>query len=501
MPRAGERARQSLRRPRAARRKTAQRGRSGRGGSEVKVFVHAGGTSDLAADVWKRWKTQLPAIDRHIVLQDVDWGFLLDDGISQEKLKRLQGERSLDDGPSFLRSAQCLRSHIDALGETEITIYGPVGFGALYGVVNAMRLGYARASLRVVALGSETARSLAHAAGRFFGTHSELCQEYMEAYVALHCDELWGQDAPSLQLDWLRPRSPGTQQQQGKPTVDVIVVHYNRSDMIRRTLDGYLAQTYPHFRLTVVDDGSDATHFSALQDLPNEYPSLDLRVVQKENGYLGAARNHGVELTDADYLVFNDDDNVPMPHMLERLVAAIERSGASIVTCSMRRFEDRGASRHFMGNWHYLGGALAAALFDNCLGDAQAIYRRSVFDSVRFHTQRGIGHEDYELFTRALLLGMHIESVCDALFHYRKDASSMIHTTMPFENMTRHLEAFQAMELGALQPVLMEAALAHALRAQGLLTKQVKSRLKSMYMRLPKPVQRIMQHPFIPRLD
>jgi len=90
------------------------------------------------------------------------------------------------------------------------------------------------------------------------------------------------------------------------PTVSVIIPTYNRKDMLRETLISLAQQTYPsdRFEVIVVDDGStDGTEEIAAEAFP-----FTLRYFWQTNQGDAEARNLGARQSQADILVFLDDD-------------------------------------------------------------------------------------------------------------------------------------------------------------------------------------------------
>jgi glycosyltransferase involved in cell wall biosynthesis len=104
------------------------------------------------------------------------------------------------------------------------------------------------------------------------------------------------------------------------PKVSVIIPTYNHKEALRETLQSLAQQTYPShcFEVIIVDDGSiDGTQEIAAENFP-----FLLRYIQQNNQGDAAARNVGAQQSQADVLVFLDDDILVEPDYLTCLVQA-----------------------------------------------------------------------------------------------------------------------------------------------------------------------------------
>lgn len=102
------------------------------------------------------------------------------------------------------------------------------------------------------------------------------------------------------------------------PLVSVIIPVYNAEQFLRRCIDSVLAQTYPHFELILVNDGSKDTSGS----ICNEYAANDnrIKVIHIPNGGVSNARNTGIDSANGKYLVFIDSDDWVMADHLAQLL-------------------------------------------------------------------------------------------------------------------------------------------------------------------------------------
>ncbi|MEZ5284149.1 MAG: glycosyltransferase [Vicinamibacterales bacterium] len=234
----------------------------------------------------------------------------------------------------------------------------------------------------------------------------------------------------------------------GTPLVSVIVTHFNRPQLLAHAVDSLRAQTYGHFEVVLVDDGSDSVEAQAmLAALEPEFASRDWRIVRQQNRYLGAARNAGIRAARGAYVLFMDDDNVAEPHEIATFVRAAEASGADILTCFLRVFQGSGANAPDESTfcWPFLGAAVSPGVTRNSFGDANAFVRRSVFERIGGFTEDvGVGCEDWEFFARATLSGCRLMVLPEALVRYRQ-GQGMLNTTSQHLNKMRALRPYFAM--------------------------------------------------------
>lgn len=98
------------------------------------------------------------------------------------------------------------------------------------------------------------------------------------------------------------------------PAVSVVIATYNRANYLRETIDSVLSQRFQDFELIVVDDGStDETREIVAPFGPR------VRFIYQENRGPSAARNLGVRHARAEWISFQDSDDLCAPNHLELL--------------------------------------------------------------------------------------------------------------------------------------------------------------------------------------
>jgi len=117
--------------------------------------------------------------------------------------------------------------------------------------------------------------------------------------------------------------------QMSDPLVTIVVVPRERFGVTRRSLEAIYANTPGPFHLVYVDGGSPA---SIRRYLADEARARGFTLVRTDR-YLvpNEARNLGLRHARTRYVVFIDNDAVPAPGWLDKLVECAETTGAWIV--------------------------------------------------------------------------------------------------------------------------------------------------------------------------
>lgn len=97
------------------------------------------------------------------------------------------------------------------------------------------------------------------------------------------------------------------------PSFSLIIPTYNRAHLIGRTIESCLNQTYPHFEVIVVDDGSTDNTEEVIQSIS----SNKIKYFKIQNSERGFARNFGAEKSNGNWLIFLDSDDIIYPDYLK----------------------------------------------------------------------------------------------------------------------------------------------------------------------------------------
>lgn len=182
----------------------------------------------------------------------------------------------------------------------------------------------------------------------------------------------------------------------GTPLVSVVIPCFNQGQFLAEAIASVLGQTYQHYEILVVDDGSTDQTAKVAAD------SSRVRYLYQTNRGLAAARNTGWRASQGAYLVFLDADDRLLPQALEAGVRCLQAAPeAAFGAGHFRYLHADGTVRHEDIQESRTADPYAAFLHGNYLAmHATVMYRRQALAAVGGFRDCLRACEDYDLYLR-----------------------------------------------------------------------------------------------------
>lgn len=130
-----------------------------------------------------------------------------------------------------------------------------------------------------------------------------------------------------------------------KYKVSVIVPTYNSGLFLNAFFDSMMYQSigFENIQVIFVDDCSDDEYTLYLLDLFDvNFPNVKSIFLDENNGFPGKGRNIGIDLSDAQYVIFSDHDDTYAPDAFEVMYNnAVENNADMTITNYYRVFPDK----------------------------------------------------------------------------------------------------------------------------------------------------------------
>ena len=184
--------------------------------------------------------------------------------------------------------------------------------------------------------------------------------------------------------------------------ISVVIPIYNVSPYLRLCLESIENQTYPHFEVLLVNDGSRDNS----KDICQEFIHKDerFRYFEQENLGISAARNTGILNSNGEFITFIEGDDFVDPNYLEELYHTALKNDSEIVIGSYKEFNenDNNYYIHVFGDLeeHFNQNELMKKRgieFETSWG---ILFHKRLFETILFPVGKSIGDcfTNYKLF-------------------------------------------------------------------------------------------------------
>jgi glycosyltransferase involved in cell wall biosynthesis len=219
------------------------------------------------------------------------------------------------------------------------------------------------------------------------------------------------------------------------PLVSVCFAYNVREKGAAATLASLKQQDYPHLEIIMVECGSEDTSSNSSFD-SDRHPGHEVRRIVRRGSEMGAGRNAAVREAKGEYLFFVDDHTLLLaPNAISVFVQVAQRVDADILTSAISFFlgSSNGSSQNLLEHSRrpFLGGDAATGAFVNCFGSTNALVRRDAFETIGGFSNEAVSTlDDWELLSKAALMGLRIETMPEVLIWHREDQDqeSMVHS-------------------------------------------------------------------------
>lgn len=214
-----------------------------------------------------------------------------------------------------------------------------------------------------------------------------------------------------------------------QPLISIIVPVYNTKAYLKTCVDSLTAQTYSNLEILLVDDGSTDGTGALCDELAKG--DVRIRALHQENAGPSAARNHGLQEAQGEYIGFVDSDDFVEPGMYAELYEAIVRTGFGIAQAGRDEITPTGETLPNICEPVEMETAISPECFLEELlmhrGDCSfctKLLRRDLFDGKVFPV--GVLNEDFRLLVEMLSEGERFVCIPGQMYHvlYRADSNT-----------------------------------------------------------------------------
>nr|WP_321228533.1 glycosyltransferase family A protein [uncultured Psychroserpens sp.] len=208
------------------------------------------------------------------------------------------------------------------------------------------------------------------------------------------------------------------------PKLSIVIPCYNMGDFVKEALASVL--DYPNqdvIEIIVVNDGSNDNNHT--KNILDSYKNPNIIIIHQENQGLGAARNNGIKVAQASYVIPLDADNKLRHLYIDKGILLLDANPEiGVVYGNNKQFG--------LSNVEVVVGKFdVSKLIKKNYIDACIILRKSAWESVQGYDQKMpiMGYEDWDLNMRLFFKGWQFKYIDEICFDYRVRDNSMLVTS------------------------------------------------------------------------
>ena len=219
------------------------------------------------------------------------------------------------------------------------------------------------------------------------------------------------------------------------PLISVILPVYNAEKFLNESINSILEQTYTHFELIIVNDGST----DGSQAIIEHYSDPRIKnIFHTQNKGLVASLNIAIVSAKGDMIVRMDADDIAFKDRVQKQVQyLLDHPAIDIVGTHAVFFETNTQSP--MANWELDLNTITpssikkALTWENCLIHPSICMRSEIAKSLLYNEHQK-NYEDYDLWLRATADNINIAKIDESLLYYRVQPNSITQSSIRKEN-------------------------------------------------------------------
>jgi O-antigen biosynthesis protein len=205
------------------------------------------------------------------------------------------------------------------------------------------------------------------------------------------------------------------------PLISVVIPIYDRTRELIESIESILHQTYQHFELLLVTDGSPEETIAVVERYRNN-PKVRIFLYPTMTGNAVRGRNTGIKEAKGEFIAFHDSDDVAEPTRLKDSLEYIEKYNADVVYGGWRALVDGSRKDIEIVNGQEIFSPevqFDALKESNIICQSTVMARRSALLAVGGFKPKMRYREDHELWLRLSHFGYKFKAIPAVLTNLR----------------------------------------------------------------------------------
>ncbi|GBF41954.1 glycosyltransferase [Leptospira ellinghausenii] len=197
------------------------------------------------------------------------------------------------------------------------------------------------------------------------------------------------------------------------PLISILLPTHNRQHLVERAIQSVLGQTYPHWELHIIDDGStDNTWPFLLANLPSWKRQIQsfgrynksIQIHQTEHRGVSHARNFGIGKSEGEWITLLDSDDEWYPEKLTKQIQFHNDHPEILFSQTKEVWNKKGNLLEPKGKYQKLSGHFLKESLEICMVTCSSFMaHQKTWELVGNFREEMKTCEDYDLWNRILL--------------------------------------------------------------------------------------------------
>ena len=215
----------------------------------------------------------------------------------------------------------------------------------------------------------------------------------------------------------------------------VMAVHNEQEDFLCSSFKSIFSQTYKDFELIIVDDASDASCKSIINELCKD--KSNVKIIHNENNIgLTKSLNIGLDAANGEFIARMDADDISLPERFEKQIAFLDKNqDIDIVGTGVVSF---GSETKFMSphNGYNNNEAQCNLFFSSTLCHPSVMIRKKFLNEFNLRYDENVKKgQDYDMWERCSVYGK-LAVIKEVLLYYRSHPKQITSTNLADQNMS-----------------------------------------------------------------
>lgn len=206
--------------------------------------------------------------------------------------------------------------------------------------------------------------------------------------------------------------------------VSLVVINYNDTLRIGRSIESCLNQTYKDIEVIVVDDGSNEETRNEYERYNGKIKLVQLERTDKKERNPSRPRNAGIDIASGEYIAFLDSDNYFSSDFVELMMKDIK----DVSFCDWEIFGKQNYKAYINKVWNEKKDVLTNYLTSTHLDHQCIIVKTSIVKEIGKYDERLARSQDCDFLVRIMNNTSRWNYVSKILFHFEKHEDDQMKT-------------------------------------------------------------------------